>query len=416
MAGENTVATLNGLFKEVYADKLEVLTPSGIIFQKDIQFVERQQQPGNNFHQPVLLAHEHGFSYAAAGAGAFTLNAAVAGQTKDAYLTGTQMLLRSSLDYESAARAKGGVNCFKQAVGVVVENMWESSSKRSEIDILWGTQGIGVVSSLITTTGVVTITTASWAPGIWAGMEGAILHAWAGTASTAAQVDADLTITAVDVENKKITVSGVTSLVATNVLYFKGQRSTTASTHNVYSGLHAILANSGSLFGIDASAYSLWKSTSYDVGGALSFGKVQKAIARGMGKGLDEDVTLYINPGAWADLVTDEAALRRHTDKKSAGAAYEAGAEGLKFYSQNGVVTIKSSIYIKEGFAFLIAPKLWKRVGATDLTFRLPDRGDEFFRHLADSAGYELRCYLNNALFSKAPGKAILLTGIVNST
>ena len=63
-------------------------------------------------------------------------------------------------------------------------------------------------------------------------------------------------------------------------------------------------------------------------------------------------------------------------------------------------------------FGFMFAPKLWKRIGATDLTFRLPDRGDEFFLHLPQHAGYELRNYVSHALFTKAPAKSILLKNI----
>ena len=63
----------------------------------------------------------------------------------------------------------------------------------------------------------------------------------------------------------------------------------------------------------------------------------------------------------------------------------------------------------------MISPKLWKRVGATDITFRLPDRGDEFFRHIEDAAGYELRAYSNQALFTKALAKSTIITGITST-
>jgi acetyl-CoA carboxylase biotin carboxylase subunit len=39
------------------------------------------------------------------------------------------------------------------------------------------------------------------------------------------------------------------------------------------------------------------------------------------------------------------------------------------------------------------------------VTFNLPGRGDEFFLHVPDAAGFELRCYSNQALFSPCPGK-----------
>lgn len=416
------VSKMSGLLKETYADDIETLTPSGVVFQKDLEFIEAAKQPGNFYHQPVMLTHEHGFSYAPAGvSGAFDLLDAVACQMKDAYLAGTQMVLKTQIGLEIAARAStGGQRAFKAAIGPVVENMWASSKRRIEASILYGQMGLGKIEAINHTTGVITIYAADWAPGIWCGQEGAIVRAYNGIGDTPTQHQADLTISAVDLANKQITVTGTnTNVVADDYLFFKGERDPTktdgqTATNYVFAGMHKILANAGSLFGIDAATYSLWAANSYAVGGALTFAKIQKAVALAMGKGLDEDLTLYINPGAWADLLNDEAALRRHV-KGGREAAYTAGANGLEFYSQNGVIRIKTSIYMKEGIGMMISPKLWKRIGATDLTFRLPDRGDEFFMHLQSKAGYELRNYINHSIFCKAPGKNILLTGIVNT-
>lgn len=416
---EVNVTALNGNFREQYADKLENLTPARAVIQRDIEFVPRQQQPGNQYHQPVLLAHEHGFTYAAAGSGAFELENAIAGQTKDATLVGTQMLLRSRIDYETAARASSGPpRNFKQALSIVVENMWESSRKRAEIDLLYGQRGIGQIntSGVNTTNGTIEIATAEWAPAIWAGQEGAKLGTYSQITSTATLTcgASYLQITGVDLENKTITVTGtLTNVTGGNYCFFKTQRTTTA--HNVFQGIHSLLASTGTVLGISTADYSLWKANTYAVGGALTFNKIQKAIASAVAKGLDEDLNLYINPSAWADLLSDEAALRRHV-KGGREAAYMAGAEGIQFFSQNGKITIKPTPFMKEGIAIALAPRYWKRVGATDLTFRLPDRSDEFFLHVPTHAAYELRCYINHAIITRAPGRAILLTGIVNST
>ena len=43
MAGENTVTTLNGLFKEVYADKIENLIPEGTKFMQKVPFSARKK-------------------------------------------------------------------------------------------------------------------------------------------------------------------------------------------------------------------------------------------------------------------------------------------------------------------------------------------------------------------------------------
>lgn len=52
----NTFAdTLNGLFKERYADKLKDLIPEGLKLYKMVEFLPKEKQLGNLYHQPVIL-------------------------------------------------------------------------------------------------------------------------------------------------------------------------------------------------------------------------------------------------------------------------------------------------------------------------------------------------------------------------
>jgi hypothetical protein len=50
MATANTMDTLNGLFKEVYADKVERLIPEGLKLYSAVPFVGKEKMPGNNYH------------------------------------------------------------------------------------------------------------------------------------------------------------------------------------------------------------------------------------------------------------------------------------------------------------------------------------------------------------------------------
>lgn len=415
-----TVSVLSGFFKERYAKKLEDAKPKGLHFKNDIMFAPRQAQPGNTYHQPVALTHEHGFTYAAAGSGAFSLNDAEPGVTKDGQVVGTQMLLKSQIDYETAARASGGPRAFARAFDHVVENMSTSTDKRCELDIVYGTKGIGRVKTAVATTRVITIQTTEWAVGIWAGQENAFLEFADTTASSATVRSAGTCkVRAIDSSARTVTLvaTGQTTTQFNTItdgdhIYFLGQHDSSGN-HNVSVGLHGLGLATGTVLNIDSSAYSLWQATRYDLGGsAMSFSHVNKALARAAGKGCDDDINLYVNNVAWANMLQDEVAQRRHLE---GGGRYKVGANGIEFYSQTGTVTIKASRYVKEGYAYAISPKYWMRVGATDKTFNLPDRGDEFFRHLDDKAGYELRAYVNHALFTKALAKMIIFKGIVNT-
>ena len=110
----NTLDTLNGLFKEVYGDKLENLIPDGVKLLNKIPFAKKDSQLGNFYHQPVVLGHEHGVTFAQSGEDAFNLEAPVAGKIKDATVRGTQLVLRSVIGYASASRsAEGGNKAFQ---------------------------------------------------------------------------------------------------------------------------------------------------------------------------------------------------------------------------------------------------------------------------------------------------------------
>ena len=405
---DNTVGNLNGFFKEVYADKLQELIPEGLKLVNMIKFIGKDKQGGNLFHQPVILGMEHGVTFASSDDDAFNLNAPVAGQIKDAQVRGNTMVMRSLLGYTAASRSVGGKNSFMDATKYIVANMLRSMSKKLEIHLLYGQMGYGVVSSASTT--VVTITTAEWAPGIWAGGEGMPIEIRDTTGATSR---GEFTISSVDMDARTITLNANAAsagVVATDVIYHKG------AYGNEFAGIHKILSNTGTLFNINAGTYNLWKGNSYSAGSAaLSFAKLTKASSRPVEKGLDSKLTFFVNPRGWADLLNDQAALRMY-DQSYTSAQLQNGAKSLKFHSQNGELEIIPSIYIKEGYAYGLALEEFMRVGSSDISFKRPGYGDEFFRDLENAAAYELRLYTDQAVFCMAPGKNVLVTAIVNAT
>lgn len=412
----NTVSTLSGLFKEQYASQIVNLVPDDVILQKELMFEQTDKLLGKTYNQPVLLTHEHGFTHAAPGSGAFTLNDAVAVTMQNASVDAYQILLKTQIDYETAAKAStGGKKAFASTVGLLAENMTLSTKKRVEVELMWGQAGLAVITGYASGTFVLTIATPEWAPGIWAGTEGMPIDIYAASGGSKKNT-ANCTITSVDIDARTITLSsGVTftsNPAATDVIYYSG------ANGSEMAGMYKILANTGSLFGISAATYNLWKAASY-ANGSTTFlaAGMQKAIAKGAARGMSGDAIQLISVKTWADLMNDLAALRRFAENAAGGKGdYMIGAESVTLYSQNGKLEIKPYLYMKEGYSFGIVKDYWKRIGATDVTFKLPDRGDEFFIHLQSKAGYELRCYTDQALFCEAPCKNVLVTGITNST
>ena len=142
--------------------------------------------------------------------------------------------------------------------------------------------------------------------------------------------------------------------------------------------------------------------------------KITSGVAKAVEKGLDQDIKILVNPRTWSNLMSDQAALRKFDGSYKSEQA-ENGMSTIKFHGQNGVIEIEPSIHVKEGFAYGVVIDDLIRVGSSDITFKRPGQGDEFFRDLEASAGYELRSYCDQALFSSCPGKMILFFGIVNA-
>lgn len=469
----NTFDNLNGLFKDTYADNLENLLPKGLVVQQDLKWADKSKMPGNRFHQPVLLGHEHGFTYAGgaatgknntvASAGAFEISGAVPGRTTDATIFGTQMLLRSQIDYESAARASsGGKRAFRRTLDIVVENMFQSSRKRMEIDYLYGNVGLAQIATstvVATTTNqwTITILAANWAAGFWAGMENAVVQVFDNDGAAAdpggllgpdtfrqnyivQSVDLNQSGTSYTIVLRNAVSGNTTAPVASDFIFFEAQGSAPmgalsggggAYANRVFDGLVKCMSRTegDELFDIPITGNSLWAPNQKAAGGPLTYELITDAIAEIVAKGLDEDLKLYVCPKVWADLVQQEDKYKTFTGtgattgggSLASKVIYSAGtgdrtigSSGISFVTQAGTITVTPSNYVKEEHGICIAPRLWKRVGATDLTFRLPDRGDEFFLHLTEKAGYELRAYVNHALFTKAPAKSLLLTGLTS--
>lgn len=404
----NTISTLNGMFKVVYADKLQDLIPDFAILQKKIGFAPADKQLGAYFAQPVNLSSEAGFTYNGEAGTVVTLNDAVNGTMKEAQVKGSELILKSQLAYTALSRAATqGQRAFKRASAWKIEDMNNAMRRRLEIAMLYGQVGVGTVSGL--TGQVITLTTSSWAGGIWAGAENAVIDVYQADKATVRQ--AGLVITKVDSDNMKLTVSGtVTGIVATDVIFFKGANA--AGTFNEMAGIQKILTASASIFGIDPTVYSLWKGNNYDCGAAaLTFTKLQDGLARAVNKGLMEDVLLLVSPVTYAKMNTDQAALRSydHSYKSSKG---ENGSESLVFFGTNGKVEVSSHPMVKNGDAFALPLETVQRVGSLDVSFGVPGFEEDFFTLVPSKNAVEVQCMADQAIFIEKPAQCVYFFNI----
>lgn len=411
MAQFNDLTSLNGLFKDVYANEIHNMIPSVAKLQDIIKFIGRQYQEGNQYVQPLVLQLEHGVSYGSPEDGAFTLNSSISGVVKHARVRGAQMLLRTAVAYDVLARSQNNAGAFAQATKFIVQAMTESMAKKYEVELFYGQSNIGVIESVANSgaagTDSIVIDAAEWASGIFCGGKGMKIDVRNSADSALVQT---VTIASVDFETRTVVLEEdlAVGVAAGCILKPFGAHGKQAA------GLVKIMANTATLFEIDASIYELWKGNVVPSVGELTFEKLVKNIAKPIEKGLDKDVVAIVSPKTWTSLMKDQAALRM-LDSSYNTKKLENGTMAIEFFSLNGKIEIHASTYCKDGYAFVFAPEDFARIGATDITFSLPGMPDQFLLQSPDKAGYEMRCYVNAGLFTKSIGQTLLLTGITHA-
>ncbi len=407
MSAANTEQTLNGHFKQIYASKIEDLRPSVVKMLKIIPFVESSKRNGDFYNQPIALGYEHGFSYGGSAGGAYSLDSAIAAAYQNTQIKGHSLVLRSFLSIDAASRSMNSEGAFVKETKYLVENMLKSFMVRLEVQMMYGQSGIGSVASIASA--VISIDAHEWSPGIWAGAENMKIEIRnaAGTVSRG-----EATVVSTNFSDRSVTVDGVPAgTVATDVIFHKG------ANGKEFAGLHKITSNvSDSLFGVDASQFSLFRGNTVEVGtdatsgaAVISFDKVEEAIARMMEKGLSEDkVCLLVNPRSWKNLLTEQSAKREYDSSYSKDKMVK-GAKEIEFAAQNGSVEVKSSIFVKEGYAYIFSASNFKRIGSSDITFDQPGLEGKFIKLLESVNAYEMRAYCDEALFTHAPGHTAFL-------
>jgi hypothetical protein len=428
----NTATTLNANFKELYADRLQKLMPENTRLIKDIK--PRKGRLGKQFHMPVALKQEHGFTYALAQAGAFAFNNVVPGIIKDATIDGCQLHGWCAIDYETAAKGANSKTSFVDSVGHIVESLWLSAQRRREIRVWYGQAGLGRLTS--NTSGAILIDTAYYAPAIWVGMEGAKVSFTTGNAGgpVISSGMRDLgtpnytaKITSVANASKTFTIDQFANTTTSDWVVFESELADVSGTSCTWQegpGIHAMLSrtyvSSGTatdenkIHGIYPYDYSLWQPNTFAVGSTvLSVEAIQDMVAAAVAKGLEGTANLYCNPTTVSKLITDLGGLRRF--QKEDGKKYTIGAADIEIECQGILVKIVSCPYIWEGFAYLFNPDIFSFIQAYPLSSKVPGRGDDLFYLEPGFAAYSMQIYSHEGLFCEAPCLATVASGIVNT-
>jgi len=391
-------------------------------------FVGQDQRPGKSFDFPVVVSLEHGMTADNSGT-AFALNSAVDSVLKNASVDGSTLALVGNIPYDVTFKGRNGSGngsnggAFRSAFELKTSLLMQSMEFYREISLLYGcgsgstiAANVGVLQAPISGTDLgtgsgmtVTITTASWAPGVWNNMIGAKVDIYQSDGSTVRAEGVSVTAAVADSKLLTLFLTGSAVVpVAGDVLIPTGWRTTTCV------GVESILTNTGSLFGIDAATYPMWKSVNFSAGSAaLTRARVLGMAAKLFPNGLDMGGKLFVSAPTFGDLAEEADSLQRYTGNTDE--VKRQGANNLEYKSPSGVINVALHKYMKQGEAMFFPKGIGKRVGSTDITFR-GEGQDWFFLELPSNAGCQLRIMSNQSPVLRMPYRCAIISNIVNSS
>ena len=423
--GQTTLSVINTQFKYIQ-DKAQSLLPENAVIMKLCPAITEATKEGRTYLVPVQLAHENGVTY---GDGSvFALNNASSAVYSEISVDATPVILLTQISESVANRMANSKQTFITEASLRAKVMYDSLARYLEISMLYGRSQAGIgaalsTSNLTSTTATITLTAASWAPGVWSGAIGMATD-WYYSSSTKMTANLPFTVTKVVNSTRTITVSGhatdITSLASNYgtayALPYGAYTNDMLGLDAQITGIPAGSSTVQTVFGIDGSVYPLWAGQSYDCGSAaLSMAKVLAGVAQAVAVGgLNSNVALFVSAKTYANLDSDLAALRMY-DRSYKSTEAENGTKEITYVGSNGPIEVHVNNICKEGEAFAIPVQHIKRVGAKELSFQRPGKKDEFFQEIPNYAGYSLRAGAEFAILLERPAQAVKFINIVNS-
>ena len=429
MEGLDSVNGLDNMLKEQYLSKgLQDVRPDFTVIMSTVPFVGGSDKAGSELVWPIVTSREHGFTALGQNGAISDLRKATKAKTAQARVASYPFMGRTQIDNVSISRAKQGPQAFVNALEYKISNLQESFAILNEQELLYGGSGLGKVSLVSdanigisggASSGVITLDQSEFADHVWIGCEDMELEIEDGPV---------LRVTSYDIDARTLEVAVVTTgtnAVAQNdLLHRSGFRG------NVGPGLQYLFSNTSltgtgvgaGLLGIDQTKNPLWRVSQAPNTGLLSFEKVADAVAKAVGRGLAEKLTLHVHPLVFATLMPDFNTLKasgsdyksRIFTTSSEVKKMEHGVYGITFIVGSVEVVLVANPFIKIGHAFGVADGELMRCGSTDITYKIPgEEQEKYFHRLPDVAGLELRVFSDQALFSVTLNKHLHMSGIL---
>jgi hypothetical protein len=133
----------------------------------------------------------------------------------------------------------------------------------------------------------------------------------------------------------------------------------------------------------------------------LTFDRLQIAAANATNRGgLDQDLTVMVNPRSFAQMINAEAARRQYDDSYKSS-EFDNGAKEITFYYAGGSMKVVANRYVKEGEAYGFVQDTWVRSGSAQISLKVPGIDKEIIFPLENSSAFAFEVIATN-IFSAA--------------
>lgn len=416
MASVSAPAQTN-LSKRVYGDRFEKLPFNATLVTDAFPFTDKFRL-GDTFRYGVEVQMEHGTTYVGSDGAEATLNDSIVGINQQADIAAYETHMRTRITTRAFEEATAqGSQAFENATRQKMTALQTAAEFRQEHSLLYGTEGLFKVSAI--DTGVITIADATWCATLAIRLVGAVLEAFDAQTASANQHNGDLTVSAVDLDAKTITVTGTSSAVVQNDwLSFKGARTATAFKEMV--GLHKLMTTTSStLMGVNVTTYPWFKPNQSTSVGRPTMLKILQGMRKLVGRNTiaarrdDKQNTKLWLPSVSYEILNSDLMTSRRFDGSYSRAKGTSGVETIVYYGQTGPTELVVHPLLRDGDALGIGPDNGFRVGISEIKWDTgPEGNTDVWTKVADKNTYECRCHWIQAPALFAPGRTVAFSGL----
>lgn len=414
MAGETTLALAQGYTKKIYGEIKDVRSKTSIL-QRKITFEGGTKKIGDTYQQSVTLRYPNGWTYLGSnGAASATLKQPRPQVNLQASITPFNSMLEERVVYSVLLRvADEGEGAFADFATELMKGMQTSAGNRVEANMLDGGRSLGTIETVTdnTSTADLTITEATWRPGLfWALGEGATFDGF--NVATKRNASGALVLAGIKAGERKITITWTGTLgseiVAADTLWFEGATTDAGTTLYEATGLCAQARNlTGTSMGIAAGTYSNWKGNQYNVNGNLSWDIVEDAVGQLRDRGAEGKLELYIANKGFGKL-NSEPKVNRSFDSSYSPEKAKMGHKSMAYFSADvGEIEVINHNFLAQSEFLLLNPEDCARVGSQDMGFGVPNTDSDYWFPIPGTPYGGIQLTVDQGTLLKKPNHAM---------